>query len=221
MQRWQRAVLWTACCTPWTPAQNPNPHAYPRLEFFAGYSAIETNDHSFQFRDLGPVTGLDFDEKGRGFETAAIGNLSRHLGIVADFAAHTSSFEFPIALDRAQPTGASSSQIAEIHPWLLHFLAGPELKARNHTRITPFIHALFGVAHSSATFSTTGPILNLSRTDAETGFAMAFGAGFDLRIVRRAGFRGFLTYSQSYVGSDALPRQRVNGIGWSAGILFH
>src|SRR5215472_14470923 len=37
----------------------------PKLEWYAGYSAIETNDHVFQFTDIGPAGNLDYDEKGR------------------------------------------------------------------------------------------------------------------------------------------------------------
>jgi hypothetical protein len=47
--------------------QETNARSYPRVEAFAGFAAVETNDHSFQFADIGPVGHLDFDEKGRGF----------------------------------------------------------------------------------------------------------------------------------------------------------
>jgi hypothetical protein len=204
-------------------AQDTNAHPYPRLEVFAGYSAIETNDHTFQFLDIGPVSHLDFDERSKGFETAVIANLSRYVGIMGDFSAHFSlnQFPVPVAPPCAQPPCSSSAQPGTINPRLFTFLTGPELKARNRTRITPFVHALFGIAHSAATFNTAGSVVSLSRTDQENGFAMAFGGGFDVRILRRVVFRGFLTYSQAFVGSDVLARQRVNSVGWSSGVLFH
>jgi cytochrome c553 len=61
----------------------------------------------------------------------------------------------------------------------------------------------------------------LGKRDAESGLAMALSGGLDFRITRRVSFRGFLTCSEAYVGSSALPRQRVNTLGWSGGILFH
>lgn len=211
------------CFAPLALAQDMNAHRYPRLEAFVGYSAIETNDHSFQFLDIGPASHLDFDEKSKGFEAAVIGNLSRHVGIMGDFSAHFSlnQFSVPVAASCAQPPCSASTQPGTINPRLFNFLVGPEMKARNRTRITPFVHAIFGIAHSTATFNTAGSVINLSRTDEETGFAMAFGGGFDFRIIRRCSFRGFLTYSQAFVGSNFLPRQRVNSVGWSAGVLFH
>jgi hypothetical protein len=193
------------CCSHLAVAQA----IYPKFEVFGGYSAIETNDHTFQFTDLGPVGHLDFDERGKGFETAVIGNVNRYIGIMGDFSAHFSSNEFAVPF-------TASTQPGSINPRLFNFLAGPELKLRNHTRFTPFVHALVGVAHSSATFNTAGSIINLSRTDADTGFAVAYGGGLDIRILRRLSFRGFLTYNQTSVD-----HQKVNSLGWSSGILLH
>jgi hypothetical protein len=205
-------------CAPFAVGQETNARSYPRVEAFAGFAAVETNDHSFQFADIGPVGHLDFDEKGRGFEAAMIGNVSRYLGIMGGFSAHFSSNEFAVPFTSFSST---TTQAGTINPRLFTFLVGPEIKARNHTRLTPFVHALFGVAHSTATFQTTGPVINFSRTDAETGFAMAFGGGGDIRITRRFSIRGMITYQQAFLGSNDLPSQRVNALGWSSGVLFH
>jgi hypothetical protein len=202
------------CCAPLALAQDSYARLYPKVEVFAGYSAIETNDHTFQFTDIGSVSHLDYDEKGRGIEAAAILNVNRYLGIMGDFSAHFSLNEFPVPFP-------SSTQDGTINPRLFDFLVGPEIKVRNRSRLTPFVHALVGVAHSNATFQTSGSAAKVSRTDAEDGFAMALGGGFDVRIVSRVSFRGMLTYGQAFVGSNALPRQRVNAVGWSTGILLH
>jgi hypothetical protein len=210
MPWWSRAWLVIVCCAPWVLGQDVP--KYPKVEWLVGYSAIETNDHTFQFADIGPVGQLDYDESSKGCEAAVTGNLNRHFGIVGDFGAHFSSNQFPIA---------TVSQEGTINPRLFYFLAGPEVKWRNHSRFAPFAHALFGLAHSTATFQTSGSAVSLSRTDAESGFAMAFSGGLDVRLTQRVSFRGYLTGSEAYVGSSALPRQRVNALGWSGGILFH
>jgi len=202
------------CCAPWALGQNAGVAEYPRIEWFVGYSAIETNNHTFQFADIGPVGQLDYDEKSQGFEASVVRNLSRYAGIVGDFGAHFSSNQFAVPIGTAVQEGT-------INPRLFSFLAGPELKWRNRSRMAPFAHALFGLAHSTTTFQTSGSVVTLSRTDAESGLAMAFSGGFDFRIARRVSFRGFLTRSEAYVGSSALPRQRVNAVGWSGGILLH
>jgi len=191
-------------------AQDTDVGTYPKLEYFAGYSAIETNNHTFLFSGFKPVSGLDYDEGGRGVEASLIGNVSRYFSVVGDFSAHLSYNDFSLQSTPktcSQPPCSPVTQVGKINPELFDFLVGPEFKWRNHTRITPFANALFGLAHSSATFNTTGPIANVSSTDAETGFAMAFNSGLDLRITRRVGLRGFLTYSQAFVGSDVLPRR--------------
>ena len=203
-------------CAHFATAQDTSARLYPRVEAYAGFAAIETNDHSFQFADIGPVGHLDFDENGRGFEAAVIGNVNRYLGIMGDFSAHFSSNEFAVPFTSPQTT-----QPGSINPRLFIFVLGPEIKARNRTRLTPFVHALFGIAYSTATFQTTGPVINFSRTDAETGFTMAFGGGGDVRITRRFSFRAMLTYQQAFVGSNDVPRQRVNALGWSSGVVFH
>ena len=205
-------------CAHFATAQDTNARLYPRVEAFAGFAAIETNDHTFQFADIGPVGPLDFDENGRGVEAAVIGNLNRYLGIMGDFSAHFSSNEFSVPFTSSSLT---ATQPLSINPRLFNFVLGPEIKVRNRTRITPFVHALFGIAYSTTTLQTTGPVINFSRTDAETGFTMAFGGGGDIRITRRFSFRAMLTYQQAFVGSNDLPRQRVNALGWSSGVVFH
>jgi len=217
-------LLLMACGASWALGQDADVHTYPKLEYFAGYSAIETNNHTFLFSELKPVGGLDYDEGGTGFEASVKRNASRYFSIVGDFSAHLSynTFSPEFATKTcAQPPCAPVTQTLKINPELFDFLTGPEFKWRNRTRIAPFANALFGLAHSTATLNTTGSVANITSTDAENGFAMAFSAGFELRITRRVGFRGFLTYSQAFVGSDVLPRQRVDTVGWSTGFVFH
>jgi opacity protein-like surface antigen len=219
-------VLLVFVCTPLSKAQTPGNDQFPKIEIFGGYSSIETNNHNFHFGL--PSRGFnagdtDFDEGGTGFEAAVIRNLNRYVGIMGDFSAHFSYDQGPVALTPpcAQPPCAPVTQIAELNPRLFNFLAGPEFKWRNHTRFTPFAHALFGVAHTTATFSTAGPAVSLSKGDEDTGFAMTYGGGFQVRILRRVSFRASLDYSKAFVGSSALPPQRVDSLGYSAGVVFH
>ena len=223
MQRLITSVLLVFVCAPLSAAQKAGNDPFPRIEVFGGYSAIETNDHNFHFGPNFNATNTDFDEGGRGFEAAFTFNLKRYFGVVGDFSAHFSHDQGPVTLTPpcAQPPCPPVTQNAELNPRLFNFLAGPEMKGRNRTRLTPFAHALFGAAHTTATFKTVGPALTLSRTDADTGFAMTYGGGLEFRILRRASFRASFDYSKAFVGSNALPPQRVNSVGYSAGIIFH
>jgi hypothetical protein len=67
----------------------------------------------------------------------------------------------------------SVSQPIELTPKLFDFLVGPEIKFHNRTRFTPPLYDLFGFAHTTATFSTSGAALSLNLLTAETGFSMA------------------------------------------------
>jgi len=223
MQGFVACILLLLVCVPVGVAQRPDRSRFPKLEVFAGYSTIETNDHTFHFGPNFNASQTDFDEGGRGFEAAVTRNLNRYFGVVGDFSAHFSRDQGPITLTPPcnQPPCLPVTQNAKLNPRLFNFLAGPEVKWRNRTRLTPFAHALFGITHATATFSTTGPALTLSRTDADTGFAMTYGGGFEVRILSRVGFRTSFDYSKAFVGSNALPAQRVNSVGYSTGVIFH
>jgi hypothetical protein len=233
MQGFYRALVLMACCAGWTVGQDI---AYPKFEYFAGYSAIETNNHNFHLASSLPggfnATNTDFDEGGWGFEGSIVRNLNRYVGIMGDFSAHFSDDRGFLAVANPapgvftigpcnQPPCSPVTQSGDLNPKLFTFLAGPEIKWRNHTRFTPFAHALFGVVYTTATFETPGPAIAFSGTDRDAGFAMAFSGGLDVRITRSVSFRGMLTYGDGFVGSSALPRQRVYEEGWSGGILFH
>jgi opacity protein-like surface antigen len=223
MQQLVACVLLVLACAVLSKAQKPGNDQFPKIEIFGGYSSIETNDHNFHFGPNFNATNTDFDEGGRGFEATVTRNLHRYFGIMGDFSAHFSRDQGPITLAPpcAQPPCPSVTQRAELNPRLFNFLAGPEIKGRNRTRLTPFAHALFGMTHTTATFKTSGPALTLSRTDADTGFAMTFGGGLEVRVLSRVSFRTSLDYSKAFVGSSALPPQRVRSVGYSAGIVFH
>jgi len=210
-------------CVPWMLGQSVGSATNPKLEWYVGYSAIETNDHVFQFPGIGPVGDLDYDEKGRGFDAAAIVYLRRYFALVGEFSAHFSSNSFLIRVPTncLQPMCPSVTQSLSINPRIFYFLAGPEFKWRNRTRFTPFINGLAGIAHSHATLTTSGAAVDLSTTDAESGFAVAADGGLEVRLAKRYSFRGSLTRSGAFVGSTALPHQQVGAVGWSAGILFH
>ena len=226
IQRLVACVVLLFVYAPLSKAQSQGNEQFPKIEIFGGYSSIETNNHDFHF---GPspggfnATDTDFDEGGKGFETAVTRNLNRYLGITGDFSAHFSYDQGPITLTPpcAQPPCPTVTQTASLNPRLFNFLAGPEFKWRNHTRLTPFAHALFGMAYTTTTFHTAGPAGSLSRNDADTGFAMTYGGGLEVRILRGVSFRTSFDYGKAFVGSSALPPQRVDSVGYSAGIVFH
>jgi hypothetical protein len=194
----------------------------PKWGIFGGYSSIETNNHSFHFSPSITAFGLDYDENGYGFDIGGVRNLNRYLGIVGLFDAHFSSNHFVVdVVPRcSQPPCPKGKQGADIDPSLFRFTAGPEVAFRNRTRVTPFADVLVGLAHSHATFSTAGSVGRLFTTEGENGFAVNFAVGVEVRVVHRLSFRGSVDYGKAFVGSNALPSQLVDSIGFSSGLLF-
>src|SRR6476619_6165904 len=67
-------------------AQTPNPDEYPKIEIFAGYSALgEANGRGISFG----TASVNANYAGKaGFETSVIRNFSKHIGLKGDFSAH-------------------------------------------------------------------------------------------------------------------------------------
>ena len=198
-------------------AQSPNSNEHPKFEFFAGYSALgETGSRVIS---LGPNAGVGGDFEGQGFETSIIRNFNKHFGIKGDFSFHfnNESNRGPVAA--CTPVCTTVTQDFQLKTRVYNFLAGPEFKARNSTRLTPFVHALGGFAHTSATFTTPGPthILFIRRRD--TSFAMALGGGLDIRASKRVSFRAMMDYNPVFVNDSASGTRDF--VRFSLGVLFH
>ncbi|HVI69912.1 MAG TPA: hypothetical protein VM656_00320 [Pyrinomonadaceae bacterium] len=198
-------------------AQSPTPNEYPKVEVFVGYSALgESGSRAISF---GPNASVSGDYEGQGFETSIIRNFSKHFGIKGDLSAsfNNESSRGPVAA--CTPVCTTVIQDFQLKTRVYNFLAGPEFKARNSTRFTPFVHALGGFAHTSATFTTPGPtnILFLRRND--TSFAMALGGGLDIRASKRVSFRALMDYNPVFVNDSTSGTRDFFRL--SLGVLFH
>jgi opacity protein-like surface antigen len=198
-------------------AQSPNPAEYPKYEIFAGYSAHgEANGRGISF-GTASING-NYNANG-GFEASLIRNFSKHIGLKGDFSAHFDNSSGRGPITSCTPTCTSVTQDAQLKTRVYNFLAGPEFKARNHTRVTPFAYALAGAAYTKATFRTPGPTLNLFLKRWDTGFAMALGGGLDIRVTKRVSFRGSMDYNPVWI-NDSIDSRR-DFIRLSLGVLFH
>jgi opacity protein-like surface antigen len=211
------SVIVLMCAAASTLAQGTTSDDYPRFEIFAGYSAIgEANSRSIS---LGPTASVGGNyAMNKGFETSVIGNFSKHFGIKGDFSAHFSNDSARGTINACNPTCITATQDFELKTRLYNFLVGPEFKARNSSRFTPFAYALAGVAHTSATFTTTSPTLNLILKTSDNSFAMALGGGLDIRASKRVSFRGTMDYNPVFM-RDSLGDRR-DMVRLSLGILF-
>ncbi len=151
-------------------------------------------------------TASGYDTDSHGWNTSASFNLSDHVGIKADFGGHYYSETF---------TGIKANN--KTHT----FLFGVQGNLRSTERVNPFVHALFGVAHENSTISTGTAKLAFSNT----GFAMAFGGGVDVKLNQNFSWRLFQADYLMTRFRDPfltpLKRRSVNNLRVSTGIVIH
>jgi opacity protein-like surface antigen len=199
-------------------AQQPNKDDFPKVEVFAGYSALgEANSRGISFGANRSVSGNYSAEPG--FEASVIRNFSKHFGIKGDFSAHFNNESSRGPITSCTPACTTVTQDFQLKTRVYNILAGPEFKARNSTRFTPFVHVLGGVAHTSADFTTPGPTLNIFLKSSYNSFAMAMGGGLDIRATKRVSFRGQMDYNPVFVHDSTSGTRDLVRI--SLGVLIH
>ena len=178
----------------------------PRAELFLGYSYLRALP--------APTTGNRLMWMNGGSTSLAL-NFNRYLGIVGDFGAYTNSQM------RFQGGYAGTVDVDNENVGAFSYLFGPRISFRNHSRVTPFVQALFGEMHanevtlSNCTFSCT-------LLPSEDTFAWTAGGGLDVRVRRHFAIRliqaeYLMTRFQDYsTGSTA----SQNDMRLSAGIVF-
>jgi opacity protein-like surface antigen len=188
-----------------TSAQEP-----PDVEVFGGYSYV---------RFAGDINM-------NGGEVSVTGNLTKYLGVEVAYSGHagsTSSDQLDLPPGPIFPGGPFVNFDADSR---LHtFLGGPRVALRG-SRVTPYAHALFGVAHTNGdaniTFFDSGDQVGgvFSQHFSETGFGMALGGGLDVKVTDRVSLR---LVQADYLRTQ-LDRDRVSGgqnnARISTGIVF-
>jgi opacity protein-like surface antigen len=194
-------------CAPASFAQD-----YSSWEFFIGYAHERANNGADRLdaRGLavnpnGTTQRVDFVSRRvphHGVTGEVVANVHRNVGIVANFSATFANHNFVDALSGREFD-------AKLHRYTLLF--GPRFNWRNDSRLIPFAHALFGATRYKADFKNddfTCPDTN------ETAFAMALGAGLDIRASDRIDIRP--------IQVDYLPvffdDRREDGFRFSAGV---
>jgi opacity protein-like surface antigen len=185
-------------------------------EFFAGYSfeSLSSGITSSDIQATGATqTSLDNRFKLNGFNVSGAGYLNKHLAIVGDFSAHFNS-----------RTDFFDMVSTESKLKLYNLSAGPQYKFSSTGRITPFAHALFGIAHRNLT-ETLASKANYFR-DSGTNFAMNLGGGIDYRLNDKFALRVFqIDYKPIFLrsrtfNSVTFPDRTLNGVRISAGIVI-
>lgn len=149
-----------------------------RFDFFVGYSNLQAEGIT-DFNDPGNVFDDDFFDRRtglHGFHVNATGYFNSWFGISGDFSWHRKR-------NTEEFGGGERDQLTTR---TMYFMAGPKVKFRNPSRVEPFVHVLAGGANTKFDADTTrligGGTFNSSFETDSTDFAMAVGAGIDVRL---------------------------------------
>ncbi len=197
----------------------------PKVQVFGGYSLLHA--------DTAGLTGPSIDNaftatpgtfnvtsNYNGWNGEVQYNTNRWLGFAADFSGHYGT-----------PVTASSSSGITGQPGIrsYSYLFGPvvSFRGRSNSRITPFVHGLFGANRVTSDASPfTGSI-------SDTAFAMALGGGVDANLSQHFAVRlGQVDYlytghdasslSNQFFGTDLTngTSTHQNNIRFSTGVVF-
>ena len=125
--------------------------------------AAESDHPKAEFYGGYQYSHLEGGVNASGFNFGATGNFNDSFGITADFG---SSF--------------TTQNGVSLHNYTYTF--GPQLALRANKGYTPFVHALIGGDHASASFAGV--------TGTGNGMALMAGGGVDININRYMAFRG-------------------------------
>jgi opacity protein-like surface antigen len=184
-------AIMIACAAPLAFGQDD----YNKYDVFIGYSHnrvdIGIADDDPDFDDI-----VDEREGFHGVNLSAKGNVSRYVGLKADYAFHRKSFQFG---------GVGGFDVdANLHT----LVGGVEFKDNaKETRVKPFAHLMAGVGHSRVEVEA------VDLTESNTGFSAVIGGGLDFRVSDRVDFRAVqFDYNPTRLDGETQHNFRI-GIG--------
>ena len=164
-----RRAFWSLClvCLTFLPVMAQDT---AKAEVFGGYSWAGGNFH--------------------GWNSSVTGNLTKRIGITADFSGHYGSEQVgPILVNQ----NAHS------------FLFGPRYTFRGK-KVSPFVYALLGVTR----FQQSATIAGQRLSESDSGFSSAVGVGMDVKVNQRVAIRAFqIDYFRPNFFGEAHNRYRV------------
>jgi opacity protein-like surface antigen len=156
---------------------------YKKGEFYVGYSGGQI-DRGFD--SSVPASGFFFDREFdndpyHGANVSAVYNVSRYIGLKADFSAAYNRTDFNVTV----PGGSTFA--FDTRNSLYNALGGIQIKNNSAgKRFKPFAHALVGVGHGrtkvKSVVCSAGVDCSGLVGGSETGLAGAFGGGLDIKL---------------------------------------
>jgi opacity protein-like surface antigen len=189
-------AVFMMCSATFALAQSTNTNDYPKVEVFAGFSAIAAQNaltnkdiKTFdgitptQFRALAGFELLDGDRyvPAYGFEVNVTRYFSKHVGLSGDFSGY---------YQRGRNFRIADTLFKADHS-IYYGMAGPKAKFLNEHRASVFVHALAGLARTSVSYRENTITNPVTAKDSSTRFAFALGGGIDIRVSKRISARVF------------------------------
>jgi opacity protein-like surface antigen len=159
----------------------------PKVQVFGGYSLLHADTAGLPVSNMEfvlgqPANSLELKTNFNGWSAEAQYNADRWVGIVADFGGESGGPVTAVGGNKISglPTGNSYS-----------FLAGPVISYRTKSKMTPFVHALFGYDRARLNAGTvTGASSTVSfNASTYTDFAIALGGGLDYKLSHHLALR--------------------------------
>ncbi|HKX83205.1 MAG TPA: outer membrane beta-barrel protein [Pyrinomonadaceae bacterium] len=183
---------------------------YKKFEVFAGYS---NNLVESPFDEEDPLGDSSLSRSSfHGFNTSAVVNLNRYIGLKADVSGNYKNRNFNFST----PEGAIRFDTDES---LYNFLGGVQIKNNSvDKKFKPFVHALVGAGHLRVKVDNVSCPTGLdcgfiTGRESTTGFAGAFGGGIDIKVNDHIDFR-LVQVDYNPVRIEGMTQQNVRfGIG--------
>lgn len=163
---------------------------YKKGEFYVGYTAGQV-DRGFD-SDI-PASGVFFNREldndpYHGANVSAVYNVSRYIGLKADFSAVYNRTKFNFTVPGGTPFAFDTSNS------LYNALGGIQIKNNSSDkRFKPFVHALVGAGHGRTKVKSVSCPVTVDCSDfvggSETGLAGAFGGGLDIKLSNHVDLR--------------------------------
>ena len=178
------------------------------IAFFIASSGAHAQDEYYKFEGFGGYAYMNLDRaleldnfaldqfgknrvNSHGFNGSATYNFTKNWGAKFDLSLH--SFGEDFTSDVTVNPGPNTAGTYKSSQSDYQYMGGIQYKnnSKDAPRFKPFAHVLAGVAHQKFTLERTSPnaqqLIDLDSTD----FAMKFGAGIDVKLVKNIDARVF------------------------------
>jgi len=244
MLRTLTLILALSCATELVAQANDK--APPRFLLFGGWSEnhnyVPPRETLFvQDREVSPFLSLG---SGRGFEVSVTRMKNPHLVYTADFSAYREHFSGDATY--CQPNACGVGLSFEDKTQTFYLVAGPEYRASERRRMTPFFHGLVGAVFSSSKFTMTGSnvqyfnpysgtglvvytssafpqasTIHYADSHSDIGLTLSLGAGLDVRMSQSLSGRILIDYDPTFLTRPDINDPSVAGPAGSTSVQGH